>query len=163
MASVATPVSVVTTTWEDEHYGATVSAFSSLSMDPPMVLVSLDHRSTLLTAITTDPVLSRCKLIAEPWDATGEGYRVGGTTFAHGTRSAGELAAQWRGEVSYSKDAEEIARTSRTLLEYTWNHTTLVALGLRHHQAVVVQQDSPSLRGQLKQVRHLVKVTPVEE
>jgi len=51
MASVATPVSVVTTTWQDEHYGATVSAFSSLSMDPPMVLVSLDHRSTLLTGI----------------------------------------------------------------------------------------------------------------
>ena len=25
-----------------------------------------------------DPVLARCKLIAEPWDATGEGYRVGG-------------------------------------------------------------------------------------
>jgi flavin reductase (DIM6/NTAB) family NADH-FMN oxidoreductase RutF len=51
MASVATPVSVVTTTWDDEHYGATVSAFSSLSMDPPMVLVSLDRRSALLTAI----------------------------------------------------------------------------------------------------------------
>ena len=30
------------------------------------------------TAIATDPVLSHCKLIAEPWDATGEGYRVGG-------------------------------------------------------------------------------------
>ncbi|MGN5236461.1 MULTISPECIES: flavin reductase [unclassified Rhodococcus (in: high G+C Gram-positive bacteria)] len=51
MASVATPVSVVTTTWEGEHYGATVSAFSSLSMDPPMVLVSLDKRSALLTAM----------------------------------------------------------------------------------------------------------------
>ncbi|MEV4602398.1 glycogen debranching protein GlgX [Amycolatopsis sp. NPDC049253] len=36
-----------------------------------------DRDSTMLTAITTDPVLSRCKLIAEPWDATGEGYRVG--------------------------------------------------------------------------------------
>ncbi|GAA1026966.1 MULTISPECIES: glycogen debranching protein GlgX [Amycolatopsis] len=36
-----------------------------------------DRESTMLTAITTDPVLSRCKLIAEPWDATGEGYRVG--------------------------------------------------------------------------------------
>jgi isoamylase len=36
-----------------------------------------DRDSTLLTAITTDPVLSRCKLIAEPWDATGEGYKVG--------------------------------------------------------------------------------------
>jgi len=46
----------------------------------------------------------------------------------------------------------------------TWRmRRTLAALGLRHHQSVVVQQDSPSLRGQLKQVRHLVKVTPVEE
>jgi glycogen operon protein len=38
---------------------------------------TFDRDSTLLTAITTDPVLSRCKLIAEPWDATGEGYKVG--------------------------------------------------------------------------------------
>jgi large subunit ribosomal protein L30 len=40
---------------------------------------------------------------------------------------------------------------------------TLRAIGLRHHQDVVVRQDSPGLRGQLKQVRHLVTVTPVEE
>ncbi|MCA2993434.1 50S ribosomal protein L30 [Gemmatimonas sp.] len=39
---------------------------------------------------------------------------------------------------------------------------TLAALGLRNHQATVVQQDSASLRGQLKKVRHLVQVTPVE-
>ncbi len=37
-----------------------------------------DPHGPLLTAIATDPVLSQCKLIAEPWDATGEGYRVGG-------------------------------------------------------------------------------------
>ena len=37
-----------------------------------------DPHSVMLTAITQDPVLSRVKLIAEPWDATGEGYRVGG-------------------------------------------------------------------------------------
>ncbi|MEJ2857069.1 MULTISPECIES: glycogen debranching protein GlgX [unclassified Saccharothrix] len=36
-----------------------------------------DRASAMLTAITTDPLLSRCKLIAEPWDATGDGYRVG--------------------------------------------------------------------------------------
>lgn len=40
---------------------------------------------------------------------------------------------------------------------------TLQSMGLRHHQAVVVRQDSPSLRGQIKHVRHLVTVTPVEE
>ena len=40
---------------------------------------------------------------------------------------------------------------------------TLKAIGLRHHQDVVVKQDSASLRGQIKRVRHLIEVTPVEE
>lgn len=40
---------------------------------------------------------------------------------------------------------------------------TLEALGLRHHQAVVVQQDHPALRGMLRQVRHLVQVTAEKE
>lgn len=42
-------------------------------------------------------------------------------------------------------------------------NATLAALGLRHHQASVVHQDSPSLRGMIKRVRHLVDVTPVKE
>lgn len=40
---------------------------------------------------------------------------------------------------------------------------TLRAIGLKHHQDVVVQEVSPGLRGQLKQVRHLVEVSAVEE
>lgn len=36
---------------------------------------------------------------------------------------------------------------------------TLEAIGLRHHQATVVKQITPGLKGQLKQVRHLVEVT----
>jgi large subunit ribosomal protein L30 len=40
---------------------------------------------------------------------------------------------------------------------------TLEAMGLRHHQDAVVKQDSTSLRGQIKKVRHLVKVSLVEE
>jgi glycogen operon protein len=39
---------------------------------------AFDPDAALLTAIACDPVLSTCKLIAEPWDATGDGYRVGG-------------------------------------------------------------------------------------
>jgi isoamylase len=38
---------------------------------------SFDSYSAMMIAIATDPVLSRCKLIAEPWDATPDGYRVG--------------------------------------------------------------------------------------
>ncbi|MFW3168776.1 flavin reductase family protein [Geodermatophilus sp. CPCC 206100] len=51
MASVAAPVSVVTSMTGGLPHGATVSAFASLSMDPPMVLVSLDRRSGLLAVI----------------------------------------------------------------------------------------------------------------
>ncbi len=36
---------------------------------------------------------------------------------------------------------------------------TLEALGLKHHQDVVVHADHPALRGMLQQVRHLVEVT----
>jgi large subunit ribosomal protein L30 len=39
---------------------------------------------------------------------------------------------------------------------------TLRAIGLRHHQAVVVQEMTPGLRGQINQVRHMIEVTPVE-
>ena len=40
---------------------------------------------------------------------------------------------------------------------------TLESIGLRHHQDAVVKQDSASLRGQIKHVRHLVTVSPVKE
>lgn len=52
MAGVCTPVSVVTTIeLFGQPYGTTVSAFTSLSMSPPMVLVSLDSGSSLLSMI----------------------------------------------------------------------------------------------------------------
>jgi len=40
---------------------------------------------------------------------------------------------------------------------------TLRALGLRHHQQSVTVKDSPSIRGMLYKVRHLVEVAPAEE
>jgi len=38
----------------------------------------------------------------------------------------------------------------------------IVALGLRHHQAAVVHQDTPAIRGMIQKVRHLVRVEEVE-
>ncbi len=40
---------------------------------------------------------------------------------------------------------------------------TLRSIGLKHHQDVVVVTDTPSIRGMLFQVRHLVQVTQAEE
>ena len=39
---------------------------------------------------------------------------------------------------------------------------TLRALGLRHHQAEVVKQDSPAIRGMIRVVSHLVVVEEVD-
>src|SRR5690606_25897023 len=51
MASVCTPVSVVTGLEGTLPHGTTVSAFTSLSMDPPMVLVALGQSSELLALV----------------------------------------------------------------------------------------------------------------
>ncbi|QNK79742.1 glycogen debranching protein GlgX [Nakamurella sp. PAMC28650] len=61
---------------------------------------AFDAGSAVLTAIAADPVLSRCKLIAEPWDATGEGYAVGrfGTQWAEwNDRFRDSIRDFWRG------------------------------------------------------------------
>ncbi|MDX3458195.1 flavin reductase family protein [Streptomyces sp. ME02-8801-2C] len=51
MAAVASPVAVVTAMDGERPHGSTVSAFASLSLTPPMVLVSLDKRSQLLAIV----------------------------------------------------------------------------------------------------------------
>lgn len=51
MATVCTPVAVVTAMDDDRPHGTTVSAFMSLSVDPPMVLVALDRGSELLRLV----------------------------------------------------------------------------------------------------------------
>jgi FAD/FMN-containing dehydrogenase len=38
------------------------------------------------------------------------------------------LVTRWGGDVSYHRPAAELARSPQTLIEYTWNHTTLNAL-----------------------------------
>ncbi|MEY1676332.1 flavin reductase family protein [Gordonia sp. ABKF26] len=51
MARVCTPVAVVTAFDGPRAHGTTVSAFTSLSMGPPMILVSLDRGSDLLAIV----------------------------------------------------------------------------------------------------------------
>lgn len=51
MAGVCSPVAVVTTTYDRIPRGATVSAFSSLSLHPPMVMLALNRGSQLLACL----------------------------------------------------------------------------------------------------------------
>ena len=61
------------------------------------------------------------------------------------------------------KGALRIVQVRSGIGRPAFERRTLEALGLKHHQDVVVKPDSPSLRGAIKRVRHLVKVTPVKE
>lgn len=51
MSQVAAAVAIVTTGTQASAHGTTVSAFMSLSLEPPMVLVSLDQKSSLLARL----------------------------------------------------------------------------------------------------------------
>lgn len=51
MAHVPSPVAVVTTYLDGHPHGTTVSAFMSLSVEPPRLLLSLDNRSRLLAQL----------------------------------------------------------------------------------------------------------------
>jgi flavin reductase (DIM6/NTAB) family NADH-FMN oxidoreductase RutF len=51
MASVCGPVTIVTAMDGERPHGTTVSAFSSLSLDPPLVMVALDRGSDLLAIV----------------------------------------------------------------------------------------------------------------
>jgi flavin reductase (NADH) len=51
MSAWATGVSVVATRADELEYGVTVSSFTSLSLEPPLVLVCLQNRSAILPMI----------------------------------------------------------------------------------------------------------------
>ena len=74
-----------------------------------------DPGAGLLSMITCDPVLATRKLIAEPWDATAEGYRVGGfgVQWAEwNDRYRDTVRDFWRGAVGVGELASRLTGSS---------------------------------------------------
>jgi large subunit ribosomal protein L30 len=72
------------------------------------------------------------------------------------------------GKRGSKKAAADTARLSIKQVKSGIGHAatyrrTLEALGLRHHQQTIVVNDTPSIRGMLFKVRHLIQVTPAEK
>jgi FAD/FMN-containing dehydrogenase len=67
-----------------------------------------------------------------------------------------ELVAQFGGAVTYRKTAAEVAAGNRTLLEYTWNHTTLHAM--RVDKSITYLQSAFTPGQHLEQVRRMEKL-----
>ncbi|WP_228001531.1 flavin reductase family protein [Nocardia australiensis] len=79
MASVAAPVAVVTSMNGVLPAGTTVSAFTSLSMNPPMVLVALDRGSETLAHITSTDMFGLNVLACAQQDTALAFAKKGGT------------------------------------------------------------------------------------
>jgi glycogen operon protein len=102
------------------RYWVTVMGVDGFRIDLASVLGrprsgAFDPHAPLLTAIAVDPVLSTVKLIAEPWDATGEGYRVGGFGVAWSEwngRYRDAVRDFWRGHGSIGEVASRLAGSS---------------------------------------------------
>jgi isoamylase len=111
-----------------------------------------DPAAPLLADIASDPVLSQVKLIAEPWDATGEGYRVGGFPPAWAEwngRFRDDVRDFWRGHgplsaivtrVAGSSDLYWPARTPAASVNFVTAHdgftlADLVAYERKHNEA----------------------------
>ncbi|MFC9836339.1 flavin reductase family protein [Rhodococcus sp. NPDC127530] len=86
MAHVATPVAVVTSMDGGLPFGTTVSAFTSLSMTPPMVLVSLDKGSETLELITASKKFGLNVLASDQQGTALEFAKKGGIGKFHGVR-----------------------------------------------------------------------------
>lgn len=94
---------------------------SSLARDP----FSFNQRSGFLQAIAQDPVLSQVKLIAEPWDLGGEGYRLG--HFPSGWSEWNDkwrdnLRSYWRGDPHKIADLAVVLSGSRQIFEPSRRH-----------------------------------------
>lgn len=68
MARVAAPVTVITTAIEGVPTGTTVSAFASLSIAPPMVLMALDNRGGMIERVRASGRIGVNVLAAEQAD-----------------------------------------------------------------------------------------------
>ena len=73
LAQWASGVTVVTSQGENSPEGLTVSSFSSVSLDPPLVLVCLHHGSDTLAAIEHSKAFA-VNLLAADQDETGRRF-----------------------------------------------------------------------------------------
>lgn len=122
MASVCTPVAVITSQREGLPFGTTVSAFLSLSMSPPIVLVSLDRRSALLEVITQERTFGVNVLSSE--------QSALAANFAAGTGAKKFTGVEWSVDSDVPRLPETVGFASCRVTEIVDGGDHLVLLGM---------------------------------
>ncbi len=80
MGQFPTGVTVVTGWGGEEPLGSTINAFCSVSLQPPMLLICLDHRNPLLAPVRETGVFGLNILGADDGEALARRFATGPTT-----------------------------------------------------------------------------------
>src|ERR1700675_1358243 len=88
MGSVVTGVTVITVDFEDEVHGMTANAFTSVSLDPMLVLVCVDHRTRTHAHLHAKKRFG-VNVLAENQRAISEYYALPTQTHEHAEREVG--------------------------------------------------------------------------
>jgi glycogen operon protein len=109
--------------WVENYHidGFRFDLASTLAREP----YGFSERAGFLRAVAQDPVLSRVKLIAEPWDLHEGGYRVGG--FPPGWSEWNDqfrdtVRAFWRGDPNQLPKLAQVMTGSREIFEPSGRH-----------------------------------------
>src|SRR5579863_10395314 len=88
MGSFATGVTVITVDYEGEVHGMTANAFSSVSLDPLLVLVCVDHRARTHAHLHARKRFG-VNVLADDQQVVSEYYADPSPTHEHAEREAG--------------------------------------------------------------------------
>ena len=105
----ATGVTVVTTQYQNELHGTTVSSFSSLSLDPPLVLVCLDLKTSIHDLIVASQIFG-VNILAEHGETTSRHFaRHAPDKFSTVPYDLGQLAVPLLGDALATLECRVVA------------------------------------------------------
>jgi flavin reductase len=140
MGSFATGVTVITVDYEGEVHGMTANAFTSVSLDPLLVLVCVDHRARTHARLHAKKRFG-VNILAEDQQAISEYYARASATHQHAEQEAGA-------RFDRTKHGTPVLRGALTYLECrlhsaqdAGDHTIFIA----EVEHVVVREGDPLL------------------
>jgi FAD/FMN-containing dehydrogenase len=105
-----------------EGFDAAIEFADAVASAPGIVKKSV----TLLAAPIPDLLMAATPLMAGHMDPNSSAVFVLAAEFSE--QPLLQLIGEFGGSVTYRKTADEVKKSNRTIVEYTWNHTTLHAM-----------------------------------
>jgi len=149
MGSFATGVTVITVDSEGEVHGMTANAFTSVSMDPLLVLVCVDHRARTHTHLHTRKRFG-VNVLAENQRAISEYYALPSPTHRNAEQEAGARFDRTQHGTPVLHGALAYLECRLHTAQDAGDHTIFIA----EVEDVVVRQGDPLLyfRGTYRQI-----------